>query len=66
MLAKQLRDAIRKSGLSENELGRRSGVSQSTINRFVRGRDIQLGSVQRLCEALGLDYLDVKCNRRKR
>jgi transcriptional regulator with XRE-family HTH domain len=51
-----LRQAMADSGLSLNELSRRTGISTSQLSRFMRGeRDIGFASGARLMEALGLE-----------
>jgi transcriptional regulator with XRE-family HTH domain len=46
----QLQQAIRASGLSLHELGRRTGVSQGQLSRFLRGdRTLTLPAAARLC-----------------
>ena len=56
ILARQLRAAIRESGLSGNEIADRSGVSQSIISRFLRDeRTIGLRTASKLAAALGLE-----------
>lgn len=53
-LADQLRSIIRKSGESENALAKRAGVSQASLNRFMRGGEAQLRQASKLAKALGL------------
>jgi transcriptional regulator with XRE-family HTH domain len=51
----QLKEAIRRSGESLNHLGRRAGVDDGSLSRFIRGeRDLTLATADRLCKALGL------------
>jgi transcriptional regulator with XRE-family HTH domain len=53
-LVSQLRDAITKSGLSLNELSKRSGVQSSQLSYFMRGeRTLTLPAADRICAALG-------------
>jgi transcriptional regulator with XRE-family HTH domain len=52
----QLQDAIRASGLSLNELGRRTGVSEGQLSRFLRGdRTLTLPAAARVCQYFGLE-----------
>lgn len=54
-LADALRDAVRDSGLSYQELARRAGADQGTISRFMLGqRDLTLAVASRLCLVLGM------------
>jgi transcriptional regulator with XRE-family HTH domain len=56
-----LREAIRASGMSLNQLGRLSHVDPGRLSRFLRGeRDLTLEGVCRICEALGLDLTSGK------
>ena len=48
--------AIRDSGLSYEELGRRAGVNQAQLSRFMLGdRDLTLAVASRLGLVLGLE-----------
>jgi transcriptional regulator with XRE-family HTH domain len=50
-----VRTAIRESGLSLNELARRSGVEASALSRFVNGMvGLTLTSFEKLAPVLGL------------
>lgn len=55
-LSEQLREAIRRSGLSLYRLGRECGVNDGQLSRFMRRqRDLTTRSVDRLCKYLGLE-----------
>jgi transcriptional regulator with XRE-family HTH domain len=57
-MSDRLRTAIRDSGFSLAELGRRSGVDHSRLSRFLRGeRDINLAAAETLCGILGLQLV---------
>jgi len=59
-LEEQLREALRKTGLSHHELARRSGVSQPVLSRFLNGqRSLTLPVAAKLCRALGLRLCSV-------
>jgi transcriptional regulator with XRE-family HTH domain len=54
-LEEQLRQAIKKTGLSLHEIGRRAGVAAPIVSRFMRAdRSLTLPIASRLCQALGL------------
>lgn len=53
-MADTLRDAIRKSGKSANQLAAETGVPQPTITRFLAGADMKLSTAERLATHLGL------------
>jgi transcriptional regulator with XRE-family HTH domain len=56
-LGGQIRAARRQHGLTQAELAGRSGVSRVTIARLESGapQDPRVGTIGRLCEALGLE-----------
>lgn len=53
-MAERLRQAIRDSGLSANELAARCGVPQTTISRFMRGHDMGIHRASKVAAYLGL------------
>ncbi len=58
-VTEQLKQAIRASGKSLNQLGKESGVSQPQLSRFLAGkRTLTLPMVDKLCDALGLRLTD--------
>ena len=56
-LRQQLRAARRQQSLSQTALAARSGTSRVTIARLEGGsaQDVRVGTISRLCEALGLE-----------
>jgi transcriptional regulator with XRE-family HTH domain len=54
-LKEQLREAIRQSGQSLNQLSKACGVGNDRLSRFMRGeRGLTIDAVERICEALRL------------
>lgn len=54
-LAVELQRVILESGMSLNQLGQQTGVSQGQLSRFVRGdRTLTLPAVDKLCRFFGL------------
>ncbi len=54
-LIEQIQTAIRRSGLSLNQIGRESGVAVPQLSRFMRGeRTLTLPAAEKLCRALRL------------
>ena len=65
-LARMVRQAIKRSGMTRFELSRRSGVPYAAVHGFVSGeRDATLTTASRLLEALGL-HVVLAPKRRKR
>jgi transcriptional regulator with XRE-family HTH domain len=52
--AETIRAAIRASGASALKLAKETGVSQPTITEFLRGKDVRLGTANKLAERFGL------------
>ena len=54
-LAVELQQIILGSGMSLNQLGKETGVSQAQLSRFVRGnRTLTLPAVDKICSFFGL------------
>jgi transcriptional regulator with XRE-family HTH domain len=54
-LVEQLREAIRRSGQTLNQLSGVCGVGRDRLSRFLRGeRDLTLSAAEQICRALGL------------
>jgi DNA-binding phage protein len=54
-LVEQLREAVRQSGQSLNQLSAACGVGRDRLSRFLRGRrDLTLTAAEKVCRALGL------------
>ena len=54
-LVEQIKEAIRASGLSLNQISQACGVDRGRISRFLRGeRDLTLAAASRIFQALGL------------
>ena len=63
-LEKQIRAAIKKSGLTIYRLAKDSGVPQPVLSRFVNAkRGITLSTASKLAEALGLELTRKKGKR---
>lgn len=60
---KQLLKAFKKSKMSNYELAAKTGISQSTIGRWVRGEsDIAISYAELIAEALGLQFVLAECD----
>ena len=66
-LDKQIREAIKDSGLTIYRLAKDSGVSQPVLCRFVNGkRGITLATASKLVEVLGLELVAKKRKKKAR
>ena len=56
-VTEQLRNTIEKSGLTHYRIGKMSSVPPPVLDRFISGerRCLRSDTVDRLCEALGLE-----------
>lgn len=61
-IQKQLSDAIKYSGITQSELGKRIGVSQQTISHYIKGDKMpSLDTFANICEVLDLDIYEILC-----
>ena len=51
----ELREAIRKSGISQCQLAKRAGVPQPAISNFMSGKDIKLQTFNRMALIMGFE-----------
>ena len=58
-LSEQLRDAIQKAGVSRYEIAKATGVSQSTLSKFVLGTrpGLSFDAMDRIGKYLGLEIV---------
>ena len=54
-IADALREAIRTSGKSANEIAKASGVPQTTLSRFLRGEDMSIHRAAQVAAYLGCE-----------
>lgn len=49
-------ELLREQDISENELCRRSGITQSTVNSFMNGKSntIMIATIKKLCTGFGI------------
>jgi transcriptional regulator with XRE-family HTH domain len=65
-LVEQLREAIRGSGRSLNQIGKAAGVGPNQLSRFMRGeRTLTLPVAEKICDVLGLGLAPVERRRKK-
>lgn len=58
-LSDQIRDAIRRSEMSQNEIARQSQIDGGTLSKFVTGeRGLSLESIERLAVTLNLQIVE--------
>lgn len=59
-LVAAITDAMEAKGVSQNALGRKTGVPQSMISAAILGKyDLKEEKWRMICEALELDYEDI-------
>ena len=62
MIRAKLIEAIRQSGMSQTELAKKIGISQSGIAHYVKGDKMPaLDTFANLCKVLELDANDMLC-----
>lgn len=54
-VADQLRQAIRDSGLSANQISKETGINQTLVSRFLRGKDMGIERASKIAAYLGLE-----------
>lgn len=59
-----IREAVKASGKSLNEIARETGIPQPTISRFVLGADLRVSNVDKLAEYFGLQLYGKKSTKR--
>ena len=59
-VAESLRRAILNSGLSANQLAKKAGVPQTTISRFLRGKDMGVHRAAKIAAVLGMELKSKK------
>jgi predicted XRE-type DNA-binding protein len=60
MIEQALRTAIAESGLSYQEISRRTGIPQPIISRFMRGWSLHLSTADRLAEFFNFQVIPGK------
>lgn len=64
LIQKNLAAAIRQSGFTQTELGRRLGVSQQTISHYVKGDKLPaLDTFANLCAIIDVNPQDILTER---
>lgn len=53
--AETLREAIRAAGLTQYHLAKVTGIPQSALSQFMGGKDLRVGTFQKLCQVVGLE-----------
>lgn len=61
-IQKRLSEAIKQSGMTQTELGKRLGIKQQTISQYISGRAMPaLDTFANLCVILDVDPADILC-----
>jgi transcriptional regulator with XRE-family HTH domain len=64
-VADALRQAIRDSGESANQIAKATGVEQTSISRFLRGKDMGIERASKIAEYLGMELTHKHALRRR-
>ncbi len=64
-LSDQVRQAVRKSGLTRYRIYKMSGVDQATLLRFMAGAEIRTGTLNKLAAVLNITIV-VKPRRQRK
>ena len=66
-IQKKLKESLKQSGMKQEVLAKKIGVSQSAISHFLHGRKMPaLDTLSRLCSVLDLDANDILCVERNK
>ena len=61
-IQKNLKEAIKQSGLTQTEIARRLGVAPSQVSCYFRGKKMPaLDTLANLCVILDIDPADILC-----
>lgn len=61
-IQQQIADAIKQSGMTQTEIGKKLGVSQQSISHYVKGDKLTaLDTLANLCVLLDVDPSDILC-----
>jgi predicted transcriptional regulator len=55
-IADQLRQAIRESGRSMNDIAKAADVAVSSVHKFLHGGNVNLATAEALAKAIGRDF----------
>ena len=58
-IADQLREAIKASGLSLNELAKKADSNAMSMSRFMRGGSLKIETAEAIARALGMKSLKI-------
>lgn len=66
-LAEQLRQAIRRSGLTRNQIAKRTDLSYAIVHGFVAGtKDLRLATASKIAAIVGVELRPLDAARRRR
>ena len=61
-IQQQIAEAIKQSGMTQTEIGKKLGVSQQSISHYVKGNKLPaLDTLANLCVLLDVDPSDILC-----
>lgn len=62
-LAKQLRMAVKRSGLTRNQIAKQTDLSYSVVHGFMAGRDIQLSTASKIAVVVGAELKPLRAKK---
>lgn len=66
-ISKKIAEAIRQSGITQQELASKIGVTQQQISSYLHGKNLPaLDTLSRLCSVLDLDANEILCVEREK
>lgn len=66
-ISKKIAEAIRQSGITQQELASKIGVTQQQISSYLHGKNLPaLDALSRLCTVLDLDANEILCVEREK
>lgn len=62
----ELRNAIKQSGLTQQEIADKLGIKQPTVSEYVNGKSFPaLDTLANLCQLLDVDANDILCIKKR-
>lgn len=64
-IQKKIAEAIKQSGLTQTEIGKKIGISQQTVSHYIKGDKLPaLDTLANLCVTLDIDPSEILCTKK--